>query len=127
MAIQLSNAAKDVVNDALVDLIDVGAGANGVMRITTAGAAVTLADIDLDATAFGASSSGVATLANPPKVAVAAATGTAAEFYVLDKDGTTVYQGTVTEAGGGGDAIIDSVNVQLNDNVQLNSHTITAP
>ena len=87
MAISLSNAAKDAVNDALVDLLDAGAGANGQI-IVKDGAAV-LATLDLDAPpAFGASAAGVVSALNLPKSATATGTGVADSFDAVDRDGT---------------------------------------
>lgn len=126
MTITIAAAAKDVMNDALVDLAD--AGAQPVLRIKTSGG-TTLVDINLDATAaFGASAAGVAVCTGLPKTGIAVATGAATDFDLLDDPaGNVVFSGSVSVAGGGGDAIIDSVSIELNDTVQLNTFNVNAP
>lgn len=127
MAITLTTAARNAVNDALTALVNAGVGANGQMLIKTAGGALLLVTINLPNPAFGAAALGVSTLNGVPLTGIAVAGGVAAVMQVVDTDGTVVYTGTVGIAGSGADAIIDSVNIALNDVVQLNSHTITAP
>jgi len=126
MAITLTTAAKNTVNDALTALVDAGAGTEGKMVIKDGGA-VTLVEILFANPAFGASAAGISTLNGTPLTGIATATGTAATFEVTDTDGTVVYSGTVGIAGSGADAIIDSTSISTSDTVQLNSHTITAP
>jgi hypothetical protein len=127
MAITLSADAKNAVNDALVDLVDVGTTNTEGKMIIKDGGAVTLVEIPFNDPAFGDSALGVATLSGTPLSDTAVATGTAVTFDVVDKDENVIYSGTVTIAGGGGDAIIDSTSITIGDTVQLNSHTITAP
>lgn len=128
MAITLSTAAKNAAADAVVDLVDAGsAAAQGTLQIRTASGGTLLVEIDLDNPAFGAAAAGVATLLGVPLTGTAVASGNAAWADVVDRDGTIVYSGTVTVTGGGGDFIIDTVAIQTNDTIQLNSHTVTAP
>ena len=128
MALTLSTPAKNAANDAITALVDAGsANPQGAMLIKTAGAAL-LVTLDFDAApAFAPSAAGQAVLNNTPKTGTAVAAGTAALFDVVDLDGVVIYSGTVGLSGSGADAIIDSVNIQVSDTVQLNSHTITAP
>lgn len=79
----------DEIVDAVVDLVDVGAG-TATLRIANSGDTTTFITYNLDATAFGSSSGGVATANGFPKNATAAATGTGTHFYLEDKDGTLV-------------------------------------
>ncbi len=128
MALTLSTSAKNASANAVVDLVDVGsANAQGIMRIKTAQGGTTLVNINLGNPAFGDASSGTATLLGVPRTGVAVASGNAAWFDVLDCDENIIYSGTVTATGGGGDAIIDTVAIQTNDTIQLNSHTVAAP
>ena len=127
MAITLSTAARNAAVDAISALVDAGAGTNGQMRIKTAGAVV-LATIDLQATAFSAAVGGTATaLGLPLQDPSAAAGGVAATFDIVDKDGTVVYSGTVSIAGGGGDAFIDDINISASDVVNLTALSLTVP
>lgn len=125
MALTLSTAAKNAAADAVVDLIDVGAGTATMVIKDSGGTA--LCTINLADPAFGAASSGTATLLGVPLSGTAGATGTASTFDVEDQDGTVVYSGTVGIAGSGADAIIDNASITSGDTVQLDSHTITMP
>jgi hypothetical protein len=128
MTIVLVTTARDAANNAITARVNLGSGfTGGRMLIKTAGGAVLLATLQLANPAFGASSGGTSTASGVPISAIAVATGVAAVMQVADRDGTLVYSGTVGIAGSGADAIIDSVNITINDVVQLNSHTLTAP
>ena len=127
MAITLSTDARNAAADAIAGLVDAGAGPNGQMLIKTAGAVV-VATIDLQATAFAAAVGGSAVaLGVPLQDPSAAATGVASTFDIVDKDGTVIFSGTVTISGGGGDAIIDDVNIAAGNVVQLDALSITVP
>lgn len=128
MALSFPEAVQNAINDAIVDRVDLGSSnAQGTLRIREAEGGTLLCSIDLSNPAFGASASGVATLAGTPLSGTAVASGTATWFDVVDCDETIVYSGTVTATGGGGDAIIDNAGISTGDEVQLLSHTITAP
>lgn len=125
MALVHTAAARNAATNAVVDLLDIGAGTNGTLEILTS-ADVVLATFTLDATAFGASAAGVATMGGLPKTVAAGATGTAAKYFIKDQDGTEVWRGTVTATGGGGDATIDNVSIVSGQNVTVNTFTYTA-
>lgn len=58
----------------------------------------------------------------------ALADGQATHFRLYDSGGSTcVMQGTVTEAGGGGDAIINNDAVETGQPVSITVATLTAP
>lgn len=101
---QISTAARNAMVDALAALfntgfIDIYDGSQPAGPGTAIGSQVKLAHLPLSATAFGASSSGVAT-ANSITSATALATGTAAWFRALKSDGTTaVLDGSVGTSG----------------------------
>lgn len=126
MAVSPVVRGRNAMVDALVDLVDVGAGANGSFVVYDAGDVV-LATISLQNPAFGDASSGSASALGTPLTATAAATGEAATFSVLDADGAEVWSGTVGISGSGADAIIDTTAIESGDTVNLNGHTLTYP
>jgi hypothetical protein len=126
MAVSPVTSARNVMIDALVDLVDVGAGANGSFVIYNAGGAV-LASLDFQNPAFGDAAAGSASALGTPLTADAGATGEAATFAVLDADGATVWTGTVGISGSGADAIIDTTAISAGDGVQVNGYSITHP
>lgn len=123
MALTHSVAARNAASDAVVDLLDVGGGANATLEFQTS-ADVVLSDHDMNATAFGASSSGTAT-ANAIADATAGNSGTAAKFVCKDKAGTEVFRGTVSATSGGGDMELDNTNIASGQNVSVDSLTYT--
>lgn len=123
-----SAGARNAMVDALVDLLDVGAGANGTIEIATAAFASVLAILDFTAkatNAFGAASGGVATANTIADETSAPATGTAAVFRVKDCDGSVVWEGTV--GSGSGDIDLSSTSITTGDTVAITSWTVTAP
>ena len=124
--VTLSTAARNAMADALVDLVDVGAGSNGTLQIGTTGFATVLVTFDFDATAFGAAASGVATAASLPISATAAATGTAAEYRVRDADGTTVWSGTDVGTSGN-EVTLSSTSISTSQNIDLTACQYTQP
>ena len=126
MALILSTAARDAACNATVDLVDGGAGANGTLELLDS--PTVSATIALNATAFGAAATGVATAAGFPKSAVVATGVTALDvFIVKNKAGTEVWRGTITATGGGGDLTIDNVLTATGQTLTLSSFTHTQP
>jgi hypothetical protein len=139
MALTISTAARNAACDAVVDLVDGGSGA-GVIRIYTGTKPATpatsptgtlLAEFTLSDPAFGAASSGAATLDVTPALvdSSANATGTAGYFRILDSDeaagtGLGVVDGTVTATGGGGDLTLNTVSVTSGAEVEITSGTV---
>jgi hypothetical protein len=134
MTITLSNAARTAMCDALVDLLDGGSGAGYIeirsgTRPATVATAVTgtlLAEVTLEDPAFGAASSGAATVADPDSV-TAAATGTATWFRAYNSDDVAVFDGKVTVTGGGGDLTLATVDLVSGLSVDITGGTITMP
>lgn len=124
MAITLSTAARNAACDAVVDLIDAGAGA-GILRIRAS--TTTLCDVTLSDPAFGAAATGIATAAGLPLSGAASATGTADNFQVLDSNSNVVFSGTVTATGGGGDCTVDNTSIANGQTVNVTSWTHTQP
>lgn len=126
MAITHSTAARDGIADYVTGQLDVGStNPNGQLVLQTSGD-VEVATLNMSATAFGASSSGVAT-ANSITDDTNATGGTVAKFVLNDRDNNTVISGTVTATGGGGDIELSSTSIAAGESVSISSMTYTAP
>jgi hypothetical protein len=130
----LATSARTAMCDALVDLLDAGAGA-GTIQIrsgtrpatpNTTATGTLLATVTLVDPAFGAASAGVATLADPASVN-AVATGTASWFRALDSSSNAVMDGDVTATGGGGDLTLGTTSITSGLAVDITGGTITVP
>lgn len=133
----ISNAAAIVMCDALADLLDVGGA--GSLRIyagtvpsagdASLGAATLLAQLALSNPAFGGAvdvNPGARATANSiTQDSSADATGTATFFRLVNNAGTSVYQGTVTATGGGGDLELVTTSIVSGQPVQVSSLTMT--
>jgi len=86
--------------------------------ITDAAAGTLLATVVLPNPALNAVSNGVATMNAVTNVA-AAAGGTIGHGRILKSDGTILFDGTVTLAGGGGDIIATVMSVAIGDPVGI--------
>jgi len=134
MAITLATATRNAMCDAAVDLIDGGAGAGTIQirsgsRPASANDAATgtlLATVTLIDPAFGAASAGVATVANPAAV-TAVATATATWFRALDSNAATIFDGSVTATGGGGDLTLATTSITTGLSVDITGGTFTMP
>jgi hypothetical protein len=124
MAAVLVTAALNAACDAVVDLVDVGAGTATVVFWAGGVGGTTLRTFDLPDPAFGAASSGTAALLGVPLSDTDAASGTVNAFSVEDQDGSEVWRGTVGTSGT--DMIIDSTTIASGQAVNLNSLTLTA-
>lgn len=120
----ISTAARDAMCDGLVDQVDTGGGTSHI-RIYTAAFATLLAELDFSATAFGASSGGTATANSITAEASAPDTGTAAVCRIVDKNGTTVWEGTVGTAGA--DINLNTTSITAGDSVTITAMTVTVP
>lgn len=134
MAWGLSTAARNAACDAVVDLIDGGAGA-GTMEIrsgtrpatpATTATGTLLATVTFADPAFGSAATGVATVSDPAAV-TAAATGTATWCRIKDSNAAAVLDGDVTATGGGGDVTLASTSISSGQSVDITGGTITMP
>ncbi len=137
----LSNAAAIAACNAIVDLLDVGAGAAGNIEIyagtapadadTAIGAQTLLATLPFSATAFGAAvdgnPGGVATANAITSDTAADATGTATFFRANDKDGNCIFQGDVSLTAGGGDLQLNTTSLVVGATVSVTAMTATMP
>lgn len=135
MATRISTAARNAAADAIVDLLDAGAGAGYVEVRTgsqpatpnTAATGTLLATLPLSDPAFGAASNGTATAAAITSDTAADATGTAAWFRAYDSAGNAVIDGSVTATGGGGDMTLSSTSIVTGGVVNVTGWTVTMP
>lgn len=136
MTIRIPTAARNAACDAVVDLVDAGAGA-GTLQVRSApqpasandaATGTLLATFTLVDPAFGAAVAGVATLDTTPVLTTTGvAAGTAAWFRVLDSNGATVFDGSATASGGGGDLILTTTTISVGLEVRITLGTITMP
>lgn len=133
MAISLSDARANAALDTLT-----ASCASGKLRIysgtppadadTALSGNTLLAELTMNATAFGSAASGVLTANSITSDSAADATGTAAFFRIYQSNGTTcVLQGTVTATGGGGDMEVGTVSFVANAVISVSSLTLTIP
>lgn len=141
MSISISNVAAKAAADAVTAKVDLNTPP-AVLRIYSGTAPASadtalsgntlLAQLTMSNPAFAAAingSPGGRSVANAISDDTDAdATGTATFFRIYNGNGTTcVVQGTVTAAGGGGDAIINSVSIVIHTTVKCTSMSLTMP
>jgi hypothetical protein len=126
MALTLATTMRDAIADAVDATINAGGGA-GYLEFQTSGD-VEVATITFDATAFGASSSGVITMASAPKSDTNATGGTMAKFKIYDNGapGTLLITGAVGTSGSDIN-FAGGLLVGATDTVTLTALTITCP
>jgi hypothetical protein len=130
MAITLETAARNAAADAVTALVDAGTPPGDVC-IRDASNNI-LCTIEFLTEAFGAATSGVCTADCDPALTsvglAAAGAGTAAtNFIVRNAAGTTIWSGTVTATGGGGDMTLDNVSIAEDQVVNITGFTFTMP
>lgn len=133
--VRLADAALQAAMDAVVDLIDAGAGA-GTIKIYTASqpanadvaisSQTLLATLTFSDPAFGATnSSGVATASAITSDSSADATGTATWARIADSNGNTIFD---CDVGTSGATInLNSVAITTGGTVSITSFTMTHP
>jgi len=124
MAVTISTAARNAAADAVVDLVDGGAGAGKVVFETAGDAEV--ATLTMTDPAFGNAAAGVAT-ASTISDDTDATGGTTTKFAMEDSNSLEVLNGSVTAISGGGDIELTSVAIGVGDTVSITSLTVTMP
>ena len=135
MATRLATSARNAACDAIVDLLDAGAGAATIQVRTGAqpanpNAAATgtlLVTFTLADPAFGAAAAGVATLQGTPRAAVGVAAGTAGWFRALDSNGNAVFDGSVGATGSGEQLELNTTTVSVDLDMEITGGTFTMP
>jgi hypothetical protein len=134
MSLSFTNAARNAMVDALVDLLDAGAGA-GTVQIRSgsrpslpsdAATGTLLQTTTLADPAFGASASGTSALTDPAS-SNAVASGTASWFRAFDSNGVAYFDGSVTATGGGGDLTLTTTTIVSGQPVDITGGSITMP
>lgn len=115
---------RNTIANAVVDLLDAGAGA-GTIELHTSGD-VEVATLTFSDPAFGAAAAGTAT-ASPITSDTNATGGTIAKFIAQDSDSNLVFSGSVTATSGGGDVELSSVAIGATDTVSLSAFDYDAP
>lgn len=133
MAYRLSTAARNAACDAIVDLIDGGAGA-GTIAIRTGTQPTNVGDADTGTLlgtltfsdpAFGASSTGTATASAITSDTNADASGTAGHFRIKDSSPAIHSDGTCGQ--GSGDLSFDNNVIVAGGTIAISSMTVTQP
>lgn len=136
MTVRIAEAARNVGLDAVFDRADAGAGPATIKIYTgsqpatadTAASGTLLVTFTCADPAWSAASGGVKTLdADPDLSAAAVATGTAGYARMADSTGTTVFDGSVTATGGGGDFTMNTTSITSGQTVTLLTGTMTDP
>lgn len=130
MSFQISDKVRNAQADGIMDALDTGTielrtGVQPTL-ITDPATGTLIATLTLLSPAAPAASGGFAT-ASLPVLVTSTVAGTIGYARVKDLAGNTMIDGTVTEAGGGGDIIISEIIIAIDDVVQLISFTVTAP
>lgn len=135
MTTRISTNARNAAADAVVDLLDAGAGAGYIEIRTgsqpatanTAATGTLLSTVTLDDPAFGSAASGTASAAGLPNTDTGDAAGTAGWFRAYDSNGNAVIDGSVTATGGGGDMELSTTTISVGVTVSVTAWTITVP
>lgn len=120
-------ATRNVMADAVVDLVDQGSlNSAGCVKIWDAGKVTRLAKIFMPNPAFSAAVSGVAVGNSLPwSDADADGTGEADNFEICDRDENVIMQGSVSEFGTG-EMNFNQVGIIINDVVKILAASYTA-
>lgn len=122
MALTLPTASRNAMCDALVDLIDGGAGA-GTLQFQTS-SDVEAATVTFSDPAFGNAATGVAT-ANAITDDSSATGGTVDRFRIYDSNSAEILQGSVGTSGQ--DINLNTLVIAAGATVSISSLTITQP
>jgi len=121
-AVTHPTSVRNTVADAVVDLVDAGAGA-GTIQFQTSGQ-VEVATLTYSDPAYGSAAAGTAT-ANSITSDTNATGGTVAESHHYDSDSTEVFATAVGTSGS--DINLSSLSVGSGDTVSMSSLTYSAP
>jgi hypothetical protein len=133
--IKLATTARNAAADAVVDLIDAGAGAGTIKIYTgsmpadpqTGATGTLLATLTFSGTAFGAAATGVATADTITADASADDTGTAGWARIADGNGNTIMDCDVGVSASGAAIEFDSVSFEAGGAINITALTYTQP
>ena len=133
MAFRLATSARNAACDAIVDLLDAGAGA-ATIAIRTGSQPTNVGDADTGTLlgtltcsdpAFGSASTGVATASAITSDTSADNSGTAGHFRMKDSTPAIVADGTCGQ--GTGDLSFDNSTIVAGGVIAISSFTVTVP
>ena len=132
---KIATSARNAACDAIVDLVDAGAGAGyceirtGAPPTTpaTANSGTLLGTCTMSDPAFGAASTGVATAAAITSDTSADASGDAGHFRVFDSNNNCIFQGTAGNAGDTPNMTFDNKAIVATGQIAISSMTVTVP
>ena len=134
MTVRLLDATRNAGVDAMLALANAGGAGSIQIRSgtqpATAGTAASgalLVTIPLANPGFTAASAGTGVVASTPRTATGVANGTAGWFRVLSGGGATVFDGSVTATGGGGDLTLATTTVSIGLEVNVTGGGLTIP
>lgn len=132
MSLQLSVAARNAILDAIESTV----GTLAIMKLrtgappatcATADSGTVVATLNLPSDWMANAGSGSKAKSGTWEDTLADAAGTVGHFRIYDSTGTTCHlQGTVTIAGGGGDLTLDNNVLAVNQDVIINTFTLSA-
>ena len=132
---KISTGARNGACDAIVDLVDGGAGA-GYIQIRTgapptnpgdANSGTLLGTCPMSDPAFGAAATGVATANAITSDSTADASGTAGHFRVFDSNDVCIFQGTAGVTGDTPNMVFDNATIVAGGVIAISSMTLTVP
>lgn len=135
MATRIPNAVRSAACDAVVDRLDLGAGAAEI-EVRTGGQPASANDaatgsvlvtFTLADPAFGGAANGVATLLGVPITTVGTGAGAAGWFRAMDSDGNTVLDGSVGATGSGAQLELNTTTISVGADVSITAGTVTMP
>lgn len=130
MSYTIADAVRNAVVNAAVDLIDVGS-ANAGGGILFRSATTTIATCLMNNPAFGNAASGSAAMDTTGVIdgtVVPAGSSTIDRFRIVNRDGTTLFDGAAgSVATSGADVNLSSVVVAQNDVIEVTGLTCTLP
>lgn len=132
--LRLSTTARNAAADAVVGLLDAGAGPGKIELRTgappatpqTAATGTLLATVVLADPASGSASAGTDTIANPTAV-TGVGDGQAGWARFLDSNNNVVMDADVTATGGGGSVTLSTTTISVGVTVDLDAITYTQP
>lgn len=125
MAITISDTTlRNTIVDSVISRLAAGTTNATARLIFRTAANATLSTNNFSAPPAGSASSGSVTFSSIANATIAA-NGTVANFIATNRDNTTIFTGTVTVTGGGGDIVFNTVSWASGDTATMSSLTLT--